>query len=885
MKTSDLERAQESFSRLWSKHDFRVKTFQESLGLTGVHLGVLGNKVVPDYSSLLGDPRERAESIQANHMDMCRFTGADDPNYHKVAGELRLIYQPIKALNEAKIHQNGLIQRRPLTPQIGIPARDGSGGSGDILRDTVRTFRHNLKFPTMDRRYWNIPRPAEETCSWLFEHEKFQDWLNGRNPGSHEGLLLLTGKPGAGKSVVMKEAYRQICLSKANSADVIATCFFNAQGETQEHSHDGMLRSLLYKLLPLYEDDDDLIKSLRTDEYTPSLQVMEEFCESLFSKSQRRRTFILIDALDECELDGSKVAYFWRRITRKAFNSGAQLSVLMSTRHFPHTTLSNCPVIRVDYCNQRDIALYVEKRANLAAIPEKTLAPLKSLLIKRSQGVFLWVTLMLERMIERWHEGEALSTLLAPTAPLPQELDALFTAILAPIDAKLKELTVRIFQWACLAIVPPRLHEWHQIIAFIRRPTIKSLREWRTSDYFTESDDQLERLITKLSRGLLEVRMVPTILDNGQESMSTRAGAGSLDDSHGETRVVEFIHQSVRDFFLHGRGFSCLSPGLYPDPIAAGHLQIMETCLNYLDISELDDLVKARRRLLGSRNRVQSKSQAGTQQEHEEGPPVTQQEHEEGPPVTQLAELDDGYVKSYKDRLMRRRLESATHPLLYINKSQSITDPRIDINIFKPPSADYGIDIEQWVASCQLHIRQGTSRVSTCGSTKHTSIDAPTQVLQDSPALLSYAVCQLFPHAKRAQSVNADPRQIVRRLQEGSWERWLLLSEARYPFLELRNFVEIQGLDSWFPHTSVKDHGHNISDNEDSEESYPWRERWRLIGTWKVLKEGYRWRKYRSHRRREREEARALRNASIRSYSIFGRRTGSVASFESAGSC
>lgn len=42
LKTTDLERVQESFSALWQKYDFRVKTFQESLGITGFKMGRLG---------------------------------------------------------------------------------------------------------------------------------------------------------------------------------------------------------------------------------------------------------------------------------------------------------------------------------------------------------------------------------------------------------------------------------------------------------------------------------------------------------------------------------------------------------------------------------------------------------------------------------------------------------------------------------------------------------------------------------------------------------------------------------------------------------------------------------------------------------------------------
>ena len=51
-------------------------------------------------SSSLDDPRERAETIQANHMAMTKFSGADDPNYKKVGLELRNIVDWISAHSE-----------------------------------------------------------------------------------------------------------------------------------------------------------------------------------------------------------------------------------------------------------------------------------------------------------------------------------------------------------------------------------------------------------------------------------------------------------------------------------------------------------------------------------------------------------------------------------------------------------------------------------------------------------------------------------------------------------------------------------------------------------------------------------------------------------------
>lgn len=52
--------------------------------------------MVPDHSSSLDDPREHAETISANHMDMCRFSGASDPGYRKISAEIKLMIRSIE---------------------------------------------------------------------------------------------------------------------------------------------------------------------------------------------------------------------------------------------------------------------------------------------------------------------------------------------------------------------------------------------------------------------------------------------------------------------------------------------------------------------------------------------------------------------------------------------------------------------------------------------------------------------------------------------------------------------------------------------------------------------------------------------------------------------
>jgi hypothetical protein len=61
------------------------------------------NQVVPDSSSTLDDPREHAETISANHMDMCRFSTNIDPGYRKVLGELQTMLRSISDQGECHV--------------------------------------------------------------------------------------------------------------------------------------------------------------------------------------------------------------------------------------------------------------------------------------------------------------------------------------------------------------------------------------------------------------------------------------------------------------------------------------------------------------------------------------------------------------------------------------------------------------------------------------------------------------------------------------------------------------------------------------------------------------------------------------------------------------
>ncbi|QYS95087.1 NACHT domain-containing protein [Trichoderma simmonsii] len=812
LKTTDLSRAQEDFSALWQKYDFQVKTFQE-----GLSLAKLGKKVVPDHSSLIGDSREHAETLQANHVEMCRYSGKDDPNYRKVAGELRSMYHSILRLRAVDVPARQRIRRNPRSIHVSSATFSKQAPHVFNCDQVNEACLRSLWFPAINTRYQSLEQPVDKTGSWLFNLELYQDWFNNEVRRKSHDLLWLKGKPGAGKSTLMKEAFRRAALGQADSNYRTAAFFFSAKGDVLEHSSLGLFQSLLYQLLPgdrenlwrFYKLWDEKNKHKKegigaeTSIWTePELKT---FFESVLF-SQTRTTIIFIDALDECDESSRRpIAHFWRAVTIFA-NIRGVLKVCLSSRHFPTITLNDCPEIIVEQHNDDDIATYVNHKFQICISTQKLEWELliKNILSK-ADGVFLWAVLVVEDVLKSWDDGKGMPYLARLIADVPEELETLFSDTFSTLDSHEKELTVKFFQWAILATKPLRLHEWRHILAFIRQPLLKSLSEWHQSDNFIENDEQLEKQIRRISRGLVEVNRV--YAGDSQEGIiedvSIHAGAGSLDFEHGDTRIVQVIHESVREFFLKGDGFIVLDPGLRLNQIGNGHLSIMATCLDYLNIKELDALVQARiyatTHIANLRDGRTSSTTGSWVKSASSGDGILL----EYLPQTQLNMSNDGQliVNSLDDvnyANFHDSISDKKHRLLNERpraKEEVISGSEMLKSLVFNPSAK----IVEWFAKDDGVSAKWTSPgCSPWVSLSDLSRMSQQRILEDDPALLSYALFKLFTHALLADEQGADLRPFMERLKDGAtWARWVALREDVPHGTKVSSYGLDMGLRAW----------------------------------------------------------------------------------------
>ncbi|KAI0469439.1 hypothetical protein F4859DRAFT_131587 [Xylaria cf. heliscus] len=538
----ELELGRESFVELWQTYKFRVKTFQEAYGLSGINVGRANDKVVFDTSSSLDDRKEHTETISANHMDMARFHSPSDDGYKKVSSEVKVML---------------------------------SLCSQDILKC--------LRFQGIDDGLQNISRPWRRTTDWLFATSNYRSWVDGTDASKNHGLLWIKGKPGAGKSTLMKAAFiREKSISKASNTST-AAFFFNARStQPLEKSPMGLYRSLLFQVL---EQDPDIFSQLSDkfeskvrfdrDETTGHInghvewyqEELQGYLEKALKTPESKPAILFIDAIDECDdkTVHDLVDYF-NRLTHEASQLGAKLRVCLSSRHYPQISIDGCHEIVVEEHNGPDILRYIEARVgNDLAIKD-----LSQDIAKKSGGIFLWVVLVVD-CLKRSARGKSLKWLRNKLNETPSELTDLFKQLFSDVDEKDLQRTTNLMFLILFAREPLNRAGLHTALGFSLH-AYPSLRAWKDSDEYLESSKSQHEMIIELSKGVLEPILA------------------RLQNGYGRPRKVpetsyQFIHETVREFFLSGEGFRLLKFHTH-SVVGSGHNALAWACAHFLNTED-----------------------------------------------------------------------------------------------------------------------------------------------------------------------------------------------------------------------------------------------------------------------------------------------------------
>ncbi|KAF3256424.1 hypothetical protein TWF192_001849 [Orbilia oligospora] len=421
-----------------------------------------------------------------------------------------------------------------------------------------------LKFNHMDNRQVTIKTAHAETCRWLLTKPEFKNWLDDNQISDHHGFLWIKGKPGTGKSTLMKFALKH-CERTIKKAKFLSF-FFNARGEGLEKSTIGMYRSLLYQLLkkiPRLQTVFDTLGSPETlaSAYSSDIRLLQDTFSRALGQMGQGRLVCFIDALDECDEDQIRemLNFLWDLgvnpdLDTPATSGGVQLRVCFSSRHYPHITLKKGRemILEGQEGHDRDIVSYL---ATELIGKGKTVQQIREEILKKSSGIFLWVVLVVQILNKVYDGGGRPSLLRQRLEELPVGLSDLFKEILIKDTENKRDLLLCI-EWILHAKRPLKPVELY--IAILSGNYPEELGVWDPEE-ITEED--MGRFILNSSKGLAEF-------------------------TKSSDQTVQFIHESVRDFLIKENGLN----QLWSDFGSSSHERLKLSCFNYINIDMSQDL-------------------------------------------------------------------------------------------------------------------------------------------------------------------------------------------------------------------------------------------------------------------------------------------------------
>ena len=443
-----------------------------------------------------------------------------------------------------------------------------------------------LQFVQIDARLMTLKTAQAKTCKWFLRKPEYTDWMCVEKLQDHHGFLWIKGKPGAGKSILMKFLFSNAKDSaKANPNTMVISFFFNARGDHLEKSTVGLYRSLLFQIFEKAPDLQGVLDGLGRNahcliqEYGWQIETLKEGLAKAVEGLGNRTLICFIDALDECnEGQVADMISFFEDIGEHAADANTRLHICFSSRHYPTIVIQRGFEVTLENEQEHaaDITRYIKSKLRLGN--SKQAEALRSDIQEKSAGIFLWVALVIE-ILNKEYAGGRVSALRDRLRDIPPGLDELFEMILTRDGENMQELQLCI-QWVLFAVRPLKPQELYFAVHFGAGQSIPI--SWDTDSI---SLDDIHRFVQSSSKGLAEV-------------------------SKSKEPTVQFIHESVRDF-LFKDGKRKLWPTLAEQFVGRSHDILKNCCLAQIDASRNINILtegqsKDSQALRGLRQAIQS---------------------------------------------------------------------------------------------------------------------------------------------------------------------------------------------------------------------------------------------------------------------------------------
>lgn len=421
----------------------------------------------------------------------CALSGTSVQQLKKLAGEAEESRKAFQGIREGVV---GLLERTE---------QRLSNNEDRRCRETLQATDPTLDKARIEEDNGGLFR---DSYCWVLDHVDFQRWMDARSGQ----LLWIKGDPGKGKTMLLCGIIDE--LSKMDIHDTWNISFFFCQAtNTRINNATAILRGLIYVLV---QQQPSLIAHVHDGSFEGEnawfalLRVFTDILED----SNLRRTYLIIDALNECTTDLSRLLHL---IVQKS-SAYSHVKWVVSSRNWPsiEKDLNDTTQIKLRLELNEDtlsaaVNSFIKYKVNELAERNKYDPKVRDIvqdhLMTNANGTFLWVALVCKRLakVSYRHVGEKLRD-------FPPGLDELYKRMLNQIgesdDADLCKFLL------CITTTVYRPITLDELTSYVDLP-----------EGVADDDEALTEIVRDCS------------------SFLTLRG-----------RTISLVHQSAKDFLLQG---------------------------------------------------------------------------------------------------------------------------------------------------------------------------------------------------------------------------------------------------------------------------------------------------------------------------------------------
>ncbi|KAK3324530.1 hypothetical protein B0T19DRAFT_486683 [Cercophora scortea] len=419
----------------------------------------------------------------------------------------------------------------------------------------------------------SVPTEQAEAEALLRSRQTLLKWLQAGTE-SLPGIFWVQGKAGSGKSTLMKflsgcpDTMVSLRQWAGSATLMMASFYFWSPGTRLQKSQEGLLRSILFQLLC---DRPDLIRVLNHDprwmkDYFEkdededgawTFDTLLAMYRKVMSHDTDTRFCFFIDGLDECEEEMRSHADLIRLLQDLACSRNVKVCV--SSRPWTEFVdeFGKNPdwLLKLEDQTRNDMYIYVSERFQgnnqYQKLSQERVGYVELIeeVVDRSQGVFLWVVLVVRELLKGITYRDNLKTLRAELERIPKDLDLFFKNMLRSVRGADRRQSMQMFEIATSAPGPmllmfySYLQEANESQTFpLDKPPVVPLDE---DGDIRRAQERMYRQLDKLTKGLLEPLPEP----GGKSSFFNIK--------------VDFLHRTVKEFLqsLGSQGISSLFDG------------------------------------------------------------------------------------------------------------------------------------------------------------------------------------------------------------------------------------------------------------------------------------------------------------------------------------